>query len=96
MAVILYYFKQYFEDDGEFSYGIKEFIPSDTGMSEKDIYAGEYPKDLAHKVAELIKELAGEVSINNLTKTIEHAIPLDSIEMNEVNKEFEKITKDSC
>ncbi len=79
MTVRLFYFKQFNEDHGDFTYGIREFIPSDTGYFEKTILAGEMPRDIAYKIKEIMKELSGQVSYQNQRIVTQNTLPLDNI-----------------
>lgn len=94
MTVKLFYFKQFQEVDGEFAYGIREFIPSDAGQYEKTIFAGERPKDLAYKVKEIIQEFSGYVSYQNQRIVTENTLPLDNYELKELESELERIMRE--
>ena len=94
MTVNLFYFKQYHEADGTFTYGIREFIPSDVGQYENTIFAGEQPRDIAHKIVEIMQELSGQVTYQNQKIATQNTLPLDSIEQKEVANELERILRE--
>ncbi len=94
MTVKLFYFKQFHETDGEFAYGIREFIPSDAGQYEKTIFAGEQPRDIAHKIKEIMQELSGQVSYQNQGIVTKNTLPLDNHELKELESELEKILRE--
>ena len=94
MTVRLYYFQQYNEADGTFTYGIREFIPSDVGQHENTIFAGEMPRDIAYKIKEIMQELSGQVIYQNQRIATQNTLPLDGHEQKEVNSELERIIRE--